>query len=343
MIQLEPARTKLRSVATATYGVVAIGRNEEPRLAACLRSVGSEAVAMVYVDSGSTDDSVALAESLGAEVVRLDTNVPFTAARARNAGFARLLEVAPDVEFVQFVDGDCSFADGWLETATVYLEAHPEVTVVCGRRRERAPQASIFNQLCDVEWNTPVGEAWSCGGDALMRVAAVRAVGGYNEAVIAAEDDELCVRLRQNGGRVMRVDHDMTWHDANMHTLRQWWRRAVRAGHGFAQGFAMHGAPPERHFAKELRSALVQGLAFPAIAIGLLWPTRGLNLLVMAGFYLLQWGRISLRLRRQGLPKRTARAYALNCVAAKFAGAWGALTYYWRRWRRSGPRIIEYK
>jgi GT2 family glycosyltransferase len=139
--------------------------------------------------------------------------------RARNAGFARLLEVAPDVEYVQFVDGDCSFAEGWLEVATAYLETHPEVTVACGRRCEREPHASIFNQLCDVEWNTPVGEARSCGGDAMMRVAAVRAVGGYNDAVIAAEDDELCVRLRQNGGRVVRLDHDMTWHDANMHTL----------------------------------------------------------------------------------------------------------------------------
>ncbi len=159
---------------------------------------------MVYVDSGSTDGSVALAESHGAEVVRLATDTSFTAARARNAGFARLLEVAPEVEYVQFVDGDCSFADGWLEVATEYLEAHREVTVVCGRRRERKPEASIYNLLCDVEWNTPVGEARSCGGDALMRVAAVRAVGGYNEAVIAAEDDELCVRLRQNGGCVVR-------------------------------------------------------------------------------------------------------------------------------------------
>jgi glycosyltransferase involved in cell wall biosynthesis len=41
--------------------VVAIGRNEGDRLKACLRSVVDVAALVVYVDSGSTDDSVAFA------------------------------------------------------------------------------------------------------------------------------------------------------------------------------------------------------------------------------------------------------------------------------------------
>src|SRR5215472_6326791 len=128
----------------ASIGVVAIGRNEGERLRRCLESVVRQADAVVYVDSGSTDGSVALARSLGVETVELDLSIPFTAARARNAGLRRLLEVDPAVEFVQFVDGDCEIVPGWLERAAEELATRPDVAIVCGRRRERFPQASAY-------------------------------------------------------------------------------------------------------------------------------------------------------------------------------------------------------
>src|SRR5882724_8041171 len=133
----------------ADIGVVAIGRNEGERLRRCLASVVGKVTAVVYVDSDSSDGSVALARSLGVQTVELDLSIPFTAARARNAGFARLQEVCPQVEFVQFVDGDCEVVAGWLERASQELEARPETAVVCGRRRERFPDASPYNRLCD--------------------------------------------------------------------------------------------------------------------------------------------------------------------------------------------------
>src|SRR3954454_3545676 len=131
-------------------GVIAIGRNEGERLRRCLTSVvGRENCVVVYVDSNSTDRSVALARELGAEVVELDMSIPFSAARARNEGFAHLLRVAPDATFVQFIDGDCEVVGGWLDTARAALEAMPELAVVCGRRRERYPDKSIYNRLAD--------------------------------------------------------------------------------------------------------------------------------------------------------------------------------------------------
>ena len=95
-------------------GLVAIGRNEGSRLRQCLMEAIGQVACVVYVDSGSTDGSVELARSIGAHTVELDLSIPFTAARARNEGFARLLKLAPAVEFVQFVDGDCELVDGWL-------------------------------------------------------------------------------------------------------------------------------------------------------------------------------------------------------------------------------------
>ena len=81
---------------------VVIGRNEGARLLACLQSLAGQVRRLVYVDSGSTDGSVKAAQAAGAEVVVLDMEQPFTAARARNAGLAVLADNPP--EFVQLVD-----------------------------------------------------------------------------------------------------------------------------------------------------------------------------------------------------------------------------------------------
>ena len=312
-------------------GAVIIGRNEGARLLACLDSFPAWVRPLVYVDSGSTDGSVAAAQAAGAEVVALDMTQPFTAARARNAGFARLREMgAPD--FVQFTDGDCRIQPGWIEAAEAFLTTRPEVAVVCGRRREIRPEASIWNRLCDAEWDTPVGEARACGGDALMRVAAVAGVGGYDPALIAGEEPELCVRLRQSGWRIWRIDREMTLHDAAMTRIGQWWKRTRRGGHAFAEGAAMHGAPPERHWVAETRRALLWGAVLPlAVLVGLaLTPWAALVLLI----YPLQILRLS---RRMGWERATF------LVLGKFPEAQGVLEYHLNRLRRRRAGLIEYK
>ena len=240
-------------------GVIAIGRNEGERLRRCLESVMGRGLIIVYVDSGSEDGSVELARSLGANVVELDLSRPFTAARARNEGFERLCQINPQIRFVQFVDGDCEVVEGWLKEASGVLAENPEIGVVCGRRRERFPESTVYNRLADLEWDTPLGEASACGGDAMMRVEAVRKVGGYNPTIIAAEDDEVCLRIRREGWKVWRIDREMTLHDMAMTRFGQWWRRSTRTGHAYAEGSAMYGRTPDRHFVRQTRSAIASG------------------------------------------------------------------------------------
>lgn len=177
-------------------GLVAIGRNEGERLKRCLRSAKPQVEALVYVDSGSTDDSVAFARSLGVHVVELDTSVPFTAGRARNEGAKRLREAMPDVQFVQFVDGDCELDSAWIGRALAELAARPRAAIVCGRRRERFPEASVYNRLCDIEWATPIGQAAACGGDFMVRLGAFEQMNGFSPDLIAGEEPDLCFRLR---------------------------------------------------------------------------------------------------------------------------------------------------
>lgn len=325
-------------------GVVAIGRNEGERLRRCLNSVADRGLALVYVDSGSRDGSVEMARGLGVEVVDLDLSRPFSAARARNEGFERLLAVAPEVQYVQFVDGDCEVAGGWIDRARRELDESPDAAVVCGRRRERHPEHSVYNRLADLEWDTPVGEAKACGGDALMRVAALRQVGAYDPELIAGEEPELCVRLRGNGWRILRIDAEMTLHDMAMTRFGQWWKRTVRAGHAFAEGSAMHGHPPERHFVRETRSIIVWGLVGPVLALALAWPSRGLSLLVLLAGYLLLFGRACRYYRnRRGWPARDARVMAFSVVLGKIPNALGVIRYWLGRLSGKRSRVMDYR
>jgi GT2 family glycosyltransferase len=336
----------------ANLGIVAIGRNEGDRLRACLEAARDLApgATVVYVDSGSSDGSTDLARAFDAHVVELDLSTPFTAARARNAGVERLTQVSPHATLVQFLDGDCALQPGWIEVAVAFLDANPRAAVACGRRRERFPDASIYNTLCDLEWNTPVGEAKACGGDALMRIDALRAVGGYDGDVIAGEEPELCVRLRAAGWTIHRLDHEMTLHDAAMTRLSQWWKRNVRAGHAYAEGFARHGRPPERFREKEVRSNWVWGMGMPAIVlvavIATAWVAPAWAWAPLAAYVALlalQAARIARHRRRRGDTPRQGRIYALFTVLGKFPQMLGQWTYRQNRLagRRSG--IIEYK
>lgn len=319
----------------ADIAAIVIGRNEGERLVACLASLAGQVEQIVYVDSGSTDGSLAAARAAGARVVELDLSQPFTAARARNAGRARLGAQSP--AYLQFVDGDCQMREGWLATAQAFLEITPGAAVACGRRRERFVQASIYNALCDAEWDTPVGEALACGGDALMRTAAFDRVGGFREDLIAGEEPELCLRLRQAGWSIHRLDAEMTWHDAAITRFSQWWKRTKRAGHAFAEGAALHGDPPERHWVRERNRALAWGIVLPLAAVlpALAWPPSLLLLLA----YPAQVVRLALKAGGT----RFAWLQSAFTTLGKIAEGQGLLQYYRRRLLRGEVKLMEYK
>jgi GT2 family glycosyltransferase len=336
-----PDAERTGAASMVDMGVVIIGRNEGQRLVRCLESVLGAASSVVYVDSGSTDGSAARARALGADVVELDMSRPFTAALARNAGWRRLVQVAPQATTVHFLDGDCEVVPGWLSAAHEALASHPERAVVCGRRRERFPDASAFNRQCEIEWNAASGEIRSCGGDALMRLDALAAVGGYRDSLIAGEEPELCVRLRGAGWKIWRLGRDMVWHDAAMTRWAQWWKRSKRAGHAFAEGAFLHGAPPERHYVAEERRALIWGAALPVaiLAIGLAWPP-GFLLLAL---YPLQMLRLALRPQAAAREADAVWSRAFFLVACRFPEAAGVLLFRWHRLRGRASALIEYK
>ena len=302
---------------------VVIGRNEGARLVACLAALEGQVRRVVYVDSGSSDGSVAAARAAGALVVELPRAQPFTAARARNAGIAAL----EGPEFVQVIDGDCALREGWVAAALAHMAAHPRTAVVCGRRRERHPDASPYNALMDAEWDTPVGPALACGGDALIRMAALAEVGPYRADLIAGEEPELCLRLRRAGWEIWRLDAEMTWHDADMHRFGQWWRRSLRAGHAFAEGYARFSTPQSPHWRREVWRIRLWGWALPGagLALGMVHPL---------GFAL--WLAYPLQMVR--LAPRMGASRAFFTVLGKLPEGLGALRYHLGR-----GGLIEYR
>ena len=329
---------RARLPADASFGAVAIGRNEGDRLKSCMNSL-LDASAIIYVDSGSIDNSVQMARGRGVEVVELDMSVPFTASRARNAGLARLRQIAPDLRFVQFVDGDCELAKGWCEHAASFLTAHPEIAAVCGRLRERHPERSIYNWLCDQEWDGPIGEIKACAGNAMMSVAAVHAVGGYNEALIAGEESELCLRLRRSSWRIWRLDSEMALHDAAITKFSQWWRRQVRSGYAFAQGANLHGSTPERHWVWESRRAWLWGALIPlaCVIVSLICGPWGLAAWLIYPLQILR------RTRKLTGPLRSRLQLAFFESLSRFPECYGQMKFVRDRILKRRGQIIEYK
>lgn len=319
-------------------GVVVIGRNEGERLKVCLESVLPYSQHVVYVDSGSTDNSITIAKSLEVEIVELDMSKPFTAARARNSGFQRLSNLAKNLEYVQFVDGDCEVVSDWFDIALFFLNTNKEYGVTCGRRRERHPEHSIYNLLCDIEWNTPIGEANACGGDAMFRVESFKMAGCFRDDLIAGEEPELCVRIRKSGWHIWRHEAEMTLHDANMLKLSQWWKRTIRAGYAFAEGSYLHGKSSARHWVRENISIMVWAIVLPILIISL--SIQNILWIALLLIYPIQIIRITFK-NKYLYPANWI--YAIFLVFGKFPEAIGQLKFLANLVTKRHSTIIEYK
>ena len=334
-----PSRNARRQPFEDDVSFVVIGRNEGVKLRKCFKSLSAfPNVTVVYVDSGSTDGSVALAESLNYSVVNLDLKTPFTAARARNAGYAFLTERLNKCQYVQFLDGDCELAEGWIPSALDFLSRRRDVAIVCGRRREQFPDASIYNRLSDMEWDTAVGEAKSCGGDSLVRREVFEQVGGFDPDIMAGEEPDLCFRVIAAGWKIWRLDHEMSRHDADMHTFKQWWMRGVRAGYAMIQVSILKRNSRGIVYARLITSTIFWALAIPLLVLFTTyysWAGVAIGLI-----YIVQIFRVQRHVAYKGTD---AWLYSTFIVLNNFPSLCGAAKYIWERMVGKKQALIEYK
>ena len=321
---------------TVGLGIVVIGRNEGERLKTCIRSLPA-GVPCVYVDSGSSDGSPDWARSEGCEVVELTTDRPFSAARARNEGFERLLENWPEMTLVQFIDGDCELLQGWLPEVIEAFDAEDSLAAYAGLVRERHPEASWYNEMCSYEWQVPAGKAEAVGGIAAYRTRTFQQLGGFDPLMMAGEEPELCFRLRRAGFVVRRSTSPMVTHDAAIYTFGAWWKRAVRSGYASTLGMLKHGKRGYR--VREVTRAILWGGIIPLLIVGLPWFGVGWLSLVLMAFMALKW----FRLRRQYGPSRSKPGrYAWSVMLTNVAEVRGIVRAFLET-AKGERRIVEYK
>lgn len=317
------------AVANDAVGVVVIGRNESAGLADCLDSLRSYHGRIVYADSASTDGSREIARRCGAFVVEVDESEPLTAARGRNEGFAALMKQFPACEFVQFVDGDGIVERGWIETGAQFLQMHERVAVVCGHVAEARPGNSVYNWLCSQEWKGAIGQIDACGGNAMVRVVALKHAGGFRADLVAGEEAELMARMRAQGWQIWRLDVPMVVHDADIHRFSDWWGRARRGGFSYANVWWLTKSGTEPLYASQLKSALFWVVGLPALCAAISAITRASSLMLLLPAAWL--GQIARLAARRGPFDSTSWNYAVLIMLAKVPEAIGIVRYLGRK------------
>jgi len=325
--------------------VIVIGRNEGDRLVRCLESVGSMRaiegeVEVIYVDSDSTDGSPQKAEALGARALTVKPERP-AAAIGRNAGWRAAL-----AEIVLFLDGDTILDANFAADSLVEFD-DPNVAVVWGHRREIHPEASVYNRVLDLDWIYPPGPSEFCGGDALMRRSVLEEVGGFDETLIAGEEPEMCRRIRTSGYVILHVDRPMTGHDLAMTRWSQYWRRAFRAGHAYAEVADRFRGTEMPMWEREVKRNLIHGTAMMMLAAvglaGSIALVSPIPVLGAVGLWLALVLRTAAKCGWKSRHLTTRLLYGIHSHLQQVPILFGQIRY--RRDRRAGRKqaLIDYK
>jgi glycosyltransferase involved in cell wall biosynthesis len=326
--------------------VVVIGRNEGQRLVRCLESIASirgahEHIEIIYVDSASSDGSPATAARMGAQTVALDVTHP-TAALGRNAGWKQAT-----ADYVLFLDGDTILHSDFPARAFEALLADDTVAAVWGHRREIHPETSTYNRILDLDWIYPPGPAEFCGGDVLMRRAALEAAGGYDGTLIAGEEPELCRRMRALGYRILHIDAPMTGHDLDMRRFKQYWRRATRAGHAYAEVSGRFRRSGDPFWQAERTGNLRRGgfwmLSFLAAIVASAWLRSILPALAWLAMLLLLSLRSAWKARWKSSDPVTLLLYGMHSHLQQVPICIGQLGYDFNPRKGQQKKLIEYK
>jgi len=321
--------------------VVIIGRNEGERLERCILSAqaidGWAPAEILYVDSGSTDGSLDLAARLGATVLPLSPGA-FTAARARNLGWRQAKG-----EFVLFLDGDTILNDAFPLHALAELHKDPTNAAAWGHRREVCPCLSVYVRILDLDWVYKPGETLFFGGDVLVRRAALDAVNGFDETLIAGEEPEMCRRMRNLGWHIQHIDFPMTLHDLAITRFGQYWRRSQRAGYAFAAVSARFRGTPEPFWSQEASHNRLRGIFWllsllVAIAASIIllspWPFT-IWLLILLTLAI----RTALHYRWKSAPWKTLLLYGIHSHLQQIPIFFGQLQFM----RNRNKALMEYK
>lgn len=340
----ESAQIDDNSSVQPVLSIVVIGRNEGQLLARCLESIARiktvSVKEVIYVDSASTDCSAELASRYGALSVTIHPQRP-TAAVARNTGWRRAAS-----DLILFLDGDTVLHPDFPKVAYDALSTDESIAAVWGHRREMHPERSLFNRVLDLDWIYPAGITEFCGGDVLMRRIALVETGGFDDGLIAGEEPELCRRIRSRGFKILHIDEPMTGHDLAIRHWRQYWKRALRAGHAYAEVSERFRYSNDSFWFSEHKANILRGSfwSFSFVAAAITSVRFGfVPFPCWLALLLLLSSRSGWRARWKSESLLTLLLYGIHSQVQQVPIFIGQLTYAFKKNRSSGSRLIEYK
>jgi GT2 family glycosyltransferase len=325
-----------------SFAIVVVGRNEGSRLSECLAAAARHApgAPVVYVDSGSTDGSPETARAAGAEVLVLSGG-RMSAARGRNAGWRSRPE-----PFILFLDADCVLEAGFPEASMDAIRADARIAAVDGALREIRPRQSVYVEAMEPDWHREEGPLDACGGNCLVRSAALEEVGGFDESLIAGEEPEMFARMRARGWTLRHIPAAMARHDLAITRFSQYWTRAFRTGYAYeavARATRATAAPTWTDMRSRV-AARVAGLSLGTIAAAaagvLAFGPAGLAAAPL--FLSLAVIRSAARARDRVRGPREAILYACHSLFQQFPIFLGQLAFS-KESSRGRRGIIEYK
>jgi GT2 family glycosyltransferase len=213
-------QARLDPPADARLGIVIVTYNSAGSIGACLDMLAGLGHRVVVVDNASSDDTVAICRSAGAEVVVNDANLGFGA--AVNLGVSRLA-----TEAICLLNPDCLLTSAAVTAALTALDGDPESLLVPDMldwrgNRESGRQAGytaprlvadimagygltrlagmIYGQegVSDESW------AWPIGACIFMRRSAFLALGGFDARYFCYMEDVQLGREASRSGRIVR-------------------------------------------------------------------------------------------------------------------------------------------
>ncbi|MEU8331535.1 glycosyltransferase family 2 protein [Micromonospora sp. NPDC048839] len=221
------------------WSVVTVTYNSADTLRRCWG--GAKPYEWIVVDNNSADDSVAVAEELGARVIRLPENVGFS--KANNVGVRQAAG-----EYVLFANPDLEVEPAGFVTMQRHLDAHgglvapqllatdgtpqpngrgfPYATAKLGNRKIWPLSRMHANYRVVADDGEAVYVAWVMGAAVAARTADFVAMGGWNERFfLYYEDHELGLRAwRHDMPVVLLGDVRWTHHWARATNSFQWSR-----------------------------------------------------------------------------------------------------------------------
>lgn len=218
-----------------SISVVIIGLNASVHIQSCIESVFAcnypqEQIEIIYVDGGSSDQSVALAKVYDqVKVIELNSDRP-SPGKGRNVGLSYASH-----NYVQFLDSDTQLDSNWLAQAVGILK-NSEIASVSGNLDEVFPEKNFYHRVANLEWCNKTYEGYSqtFGGIVLVKKNLVEELGGYDENTHVGEDPDLSFRMHLKGYRHYELAIPMVEHDINMTSFKRYMKRCIRSGYGYA-------------------------------------------------------------------------------------------------------------